>query len=242
MTMKPLFLLLLLASFNLHGKTLESSENRTALVELYTSEGCSSCPPAEHWLNQLSDSNKLWNTFVPVAFHVDYWDYLGWRDKFANKKFSHRQRLYAAQAGERTVYTPGIRVGGSPLKGWNKSDLNLLKHGDKVGKINLTIDDSGNINASFDSKVNQIARKEIRFNVALLGMNLSTEVSRGENHGRTLNHDFVVLEFKELKEANLKFIGALPLDKYKNKQLAIAAWVDTQDSLIPIQATGGFLN
>ena len=70
----------------------KSSERRTALLELYTSEGCSSCPPAETWLSRLTDSPGLWKDFVPIGFHVDYWDHLGWRDKWGSKAFSERQQ------------------------------------------------------------------------------------------------------------------------------------------------------
>src|ERR1043166_1377606 len=74
--------------------SFQSSEQRTPLIELYTSEGCSSCPPAEAWLSKLKTEAGLWKDFVPVAFHVDYWDHLGWRDRFASAVFTERQRAY----------------------------------------------------------------------------------------------------------------------------------------------------
>src|SRR6266704_4718971 len=77
--------------------TFQSSGKQTALIELYTSEGCSSCPPAETWLSRLKESPGLWKDFVPLAFHVDYWDYLGWRAPWASKSFSDRQRAYTKQ-------------------------------------------------------------------------------------------------------------------------------------------------
>src|SRR4051794_21790628 len=82
--------LLLLAQSRPSSKLVrfESQERQTTFLELYTSEGCSSCPPAEAWLNQLSKSPVLWKDFVPTAFHVDYWDHLGWRDRWAAKEFS----------------------------------------------------------------------------------------------------------------------------------------------------------
>src|SRR5881394_2772067 len=76
--------------------TFQSSGEQVALLELYTSEGCSSCPPAETWLSRLKESPKLWKDFVPVAFHVDYWDYLGWKDPFAAKVYTERQHEYAS--------------------------------------------------------------------------------------------------------------------------------------------------
>src|ERR1041385_689795 len=83
--------------------TFQSSAVQTALLELYTSEGCSSCPPAEAQLSRLKKSSGLWKDFVPVAFHVDYWDYLGWRDPWASAEFSDRQRSYAQQWRGETI-------------------------------------------------------------------------------------------------------------------------------------------
>ncbi|MFN2476505.1 MAG: DUF1223 domain-containing protein, partial [Chthoniobacterales bacterium] len=78
-------------------KMFESGPNKTRLLELFTSEGCSSCPPAEAWLSQLKDDARLWHDFVPLAFHVDYWDRLGWRDPFASKAWTARQYDYSAR-------------------------------------------------------------------------------------------------------------------------------------------------
>jgi len=85
-----------------------SGNKKVALVELYTSQGCSSCPPADEWLNTLKDKPGLWSKFVPVAFHVDYWDYLGWKDSFSKKEYSSRQRLHRKQGNVKVVYTPGF--------------------------------------------------------------------------------------------------------------------------------------
>jgi hypothetical protein len=82
----------------------QSAERRAALLEVFTSEGCSSCPPAESWLSHLKEAPGLWNDFVPVAFHVDYWDYLGWRDRWASKEFSDRQRAFAQSWGIDSLY------------------------------------------------------------------------------------------------------------------------------------------
>ena len=87
--MKPVILMLafgipLMAQAG--DKTFESGPQRTHLLELFTSEGCSSCPPAEAWLSKLKADPRLWKDFVPLAFHVDYWDHLGWRDPFAAKE------------------------------------------------------------------------------------------------------------------------------------------------------------
>src|SRR6476660_686425 len=75
-----------------HATTFESGDTQSMLIELFTSEGCSSCPPAEKWLSALKSNQDLWKKIVPVAFHVDYWDRLGWRDRFAKPDFTSRQQ------------------------------------------------------------------------------------------------------------------------------------------------------
>jgi len=119
---KFLFCLSLIVMFSINAQsaaiTFQSATERTALLELYTSEGCSSCPPAETWLSGLKESSRLWKDFVPVAFHVDYWDYLGWRDPWAQRGFSDRQRAYAASWHSENIYTPGFVLNG---KEWSDS-------------------------------------------------------------------------------------------------------------------------
>ena len=94
---------------------VNSGDTRTAVVELYTSEGCSSCPPADRWLSKLVEIPKDELDVLALSFHVDYWDYLGWRDRFADPRYSARQRRYAQQRAVRIVYTPAIIVNG---QGW----------------------------------------------------------------------------------------------------------------------------
>src|ERR1043166_2112982 len=98
--------------------TFESGDTQTALVELFTSEGCSSCPPAEKWLSAFKSNPDLWKKTVPVAFHVDYWDHLGWTDRFAKPEFTVRQQRYAAGFGGDSVYTPGFVINGKEWRGW----------------------------------------------------------------------------------------------------------------------------
>src|SRR5271170_3697451 len=78
------------------------------LVELFSSEGCSSCPPADRWLSSLRQNESLWKSFVPLEFHVDYWNQLGWVDRNSKSAFTQRQRQYAQSWNRDTVYTPGV--------------------------------------------------------------------------------------------------------------------------------------
>src|SRR5208282_1119235 len=85
---------------------------------LYTSEGCSSCPPAEAWLSGLQDSPRLWKDFAPVAFHVDYWNYLGWKDAWSDAAFSERQWTFAQRWQSKSIYTPEFVFNGREWHNW----------------------------------------------------------------------------------------------------------------------------
>lgn len=119
------------------AKTFSSGEQPVPLVELFTSEGCSSCPPAEHWLGELREEEGLWRDFVPVAWHVTYRDRLGWPDKFADKAYTDRQYAYAEQWNARSVYTPGLVRGGDE---WRIRDGGMTERGSaRGGVLNVSV-------------------------------------------------------------------------------------------------------
>src|SRR2546422_872111 len=95
-----------------------SGPHTTALVELYTSEGCDSCPAADHWLSSLFAQGFRPDQVVPLALHVDYWDYMGWKDPFAKGEFSIRQRKLAQMKRPVIVYTPQVLVQGQDFRRW----------------------------------------------------------------------------------------------------------------------------
>src|SRR5881394_1953150 len=101
-------------------RVFESGPQKVHLLELFTSEGCSSCPPAEAWLSKLKSDPRWWKDFVPLAFHVDYWDHLGWRDPFASKEWTARQYRYSAAWKKGSVYTPAFALDG---KEWHSGAL-----------------------------------------------------------------------------------------------------------------------
>ena len=229
-------------------QTFTSSTQAVSLVELFTSEGCSSCPPAERWLNSLSQHPDLWDKFVPIAFHVDYWNYLGWDDRFAQKRFSTRQRNYAHEFAERTVYTPGVRKDGREWFAWRPRFFDqgtplINPQPATAGKLTLKVDDNGKFTAVFAT--NQALNSSL--NIAVLGMDLTTQVSRGENSGKQLHHEFVAIGLDQYPDTTTNgypiWSGTLPdHDPNISSKLAIAAWVTAPNSLKPIQATGGVLN
>ncbi len=218
-----------------------SGEQQVALIELYTSEGCSSCPPADRWLSSLKSDPGLWRDFAPIAFHVDYWDYIGWKDRFARAKFSQRQRRYAEEGGARTVYTPGFFMNGKEWPGWFR-DKQLDIEKIRVGELNVWLE-GDLIAARFG--VDDTDHGELSIHVAVLGLNLESRVNAGENDGRTLRHDFVALSVVTVAlqpvEGGYEAILQLPDIRNGPQSQALVAWVSEAGRQAPIQAVGGFL-
>ena len=222
--------------------TFESGNTQSSLIELFTSEGCSSCPPAEKWLSALKSSSDLWKKAVPVAFHVDYWDHLGWRDRFAKPEFTSRQQRYAAAWGGDSVYTPSFVVNGKEWRGWFGGNAMPITS-TKVGVLRVSVGDDGKVSATFAPDAMQA--RPLALTVALLGNDLESDVKRGENSGRKLRHDFVVLQLvkTDLIASGDRWIGSISIPKQNaEKPRALAAWVSEEDVDPPIQATGGWLN
>lgn len=222
---------------------IRSGPQRVTLIELYTSEGCSSCPPAEDWLSALRGDPALWRAFVPIAFHVAYWDRLGWRDPFASKTYSERQYKYADAWHAQSVYTPCfVKEGSEWLPAGASPDLTGAKI--NPGVLTLTWRGSGKVRVDFAAGEG-IDPAKLEAHVALLHGGIVSPVKAGENAGRTLRHEFVVvaLQSAELTRAaaGSGFAElALPVD-HATGDRAVAAWITSRDSLVPVQAAGGWL-
>jgi hypothetical protein len=218
----------------------ESGDTQNSLIELFTSEGCSSCPPAEKWMSGLKSSPDLWKKIVPIAFHVDYWDRLGWRDRFAKPEFTARQQRYAATWGGDSVYTPGFVVNGKEWRDWFGGN-GAPTAPTKVGVFRVSLGNDGRLSATFVPE--KLQRRPLALNVALLGNDLQSDVKHGENSGRKLRHDFVVLDLTRIDMTNElnRWTGSvvLPMESGNDKPTALAAWI-TENST-PIQAIGGWL-
>jgi hypothetical protein len=239
--LKPLSLLLLAASIapvSAIGaeQRFVSGPARTTVVELFTSEGCSSCPPADRWLSGLKDDPGLWSKLVPMAFHVDYWDYIGWQDRFASAEFSARQRAHQRSGNLRTVYTPGFVVNGKEWRGWFRG-RKMPVSGSQAGVLKFVLD-GARVTAEFDRSV----AGEHELWVALLGFDLGNDVKSGENAGKRLEHDFVVLATHRVTSKDGRWRFDFPaLQRERSGRLAISAWVSRKGDPTPIQATGGWL-
>ncbi len=222
--------------------SIESPITQVKLLELYTSEGCSSCPPADRWIGTLKDDERLWKAVVPVAFHVDYWDYIGWPDRFAKPIYGQRQRSYARHGGISTVYTPGFVLNGKEWRRWFSGPHLEVGGGPEVGTLRVDIDE-GSTTVVFEPKGQLPESPELHF--AILGFGLTTQVKAGENRGRTLTHDFVVLAYGrtlfEQRTDGYRSMFELPVSKVDAPVTAIAAWVSGGRDPTPIQSVGGWL-
>ena len=221
---------------------ISSGERQVGLLELYTSEGCSSCPPADRWLSKLKNEANLWTEFVPVGLHVDYWDYIGWKDRFASPDYSRRQRNYARLAQVSTVYTPGFVYNGKEWRSWRGKPSSRFPNGSNPGVLALSINDR---DVSVQFHPDEGPGRELEANLAILGFGISTDVRAGENAGRRLSHDFVVLgvERGRLTRNGDKHtaIMALPMTRFDAERFALAAWINEVGRPTPLQATGGWL-
>ncbi|WP_025770051.1 DUF1223 domain-containing protein [Thioalkalivibrio sp. HK1] len=230
---------------------IQGPPTRALLVELFTSEGCSSCPPAEKWLNALKDRDDLWQRVVPIALHVDYWDYIGWPDRFATSKNSLRQRTYRKDGLSRGVYTPGLFVGGREWRGWFRNrELDLAEAGKRIGSIRIKARD-GHFEASFEALSPAVIQAPaLDLHIARIGFDLETSILAGENRGRTLHHDFVSLgrsvhrlvRTDDAGDIFWRARGALPEAIVSAEREGIVAWVSPAGELPPIQAAGGLFD
>ncbi len=175
----------------LHAATCNASsaETRARLIELYTSEGCSSCPPADRWLSALPASPTL----VPLAFHVDYWDKLGWRDPYGQPAFSQRQRQRNTGLG--WVYTPQLMLDGEDWRQWSRG-LPASKNG--MAPVHLSLDLTHHPEQLYVQVTSRFtppaSAHGTQLYVALYENQLVSRVNAGENAARTLRHDYVVRE------------------------------------------------
>jgi hypothetical protein len=169
---------------------LASAEPRTpVLVELFTSEGCSSCPPADAALAELARSQNVRGAeVIPLELHVDYWNSLGWADPFSAPEFTARQEAYAHAHGGDGLYTPQVVVDGTDSAVASGSNLRrAVEHAVRRPKATLELEVS-DASPGIEVKVRVPTGISGRLAVALSEANLSSRVERGENSGRTLSH------------------------------------------------------
>jgi len=180
----------------------KSPPHASALVELYTSEGCSSSPPADRWLSGLGKADAMSGAVVPIALHVDYSDYIGWKDPYARRVFSLRQRELAELGGAALVYTPQVRLQGRDFRAWSSQafDAEVARINAQRAKAEISLvvapprDDALTVQVGA-RLLDPAERGSAALYLAAYESKLVSRVAAGENHGRTLRHDFVALDW-----------------------------------------------
>ncbi len=176
-----------------------SPAHTVALLELYTSEGCDSCPPADKFVSALYKTSGLGaDQVIPLSLHVDYWDYIGWKDMFAKPLFTERQRWLAEQVSSHTVYTPEVFVAGRELRDWRGGMAASVKRINSLpaqADIRITLDKAADNKLRVGLVGKSAQSGKLYF--ALVENSLVSNVQAGENRGVTLQHDYVAREWGE---------------------------------------------
>ncbi len=187
------------------GGAMAQQSQPVVVVELYTSQGCSSCPPADAFFNTLTKDKRV----VPLALHVDYWDYIGWVDKFANPQFTERQKAYAAAAGSRTIYTPQFIVGGMDRVEGNRPEEvaeAITEALAQAGAVDLQVARQGE-RVSISAQSTVAFAQPLRVQLVYYKPQETVDILHGENAGSTVRYTNIVTEWQDLGA----WTGAAPL-------------------------------
>jgi hypothetical protein len=184
---------------NSASKSADSKTKIPVIVELFTSEGCSSCPPADRALKFLAEQQPVTNVeIIPLAFHVDYWNYLGWKDEFSAPQFSRRQELYVSRFKLDSAYTPEMVVDGQAEFVGNDTGKAAKLIADAAAR------EKGNVTASFDGDALVVSGSNLPKHetatvfLAVVEDNITSNVKHGENAGQIFNHSAVVRSLSAL--------------------------------------------
>lgn len=182
------------------------AQSSPVLVELYTSQGCSSCPPADEFMHELAKSPDV----IALSLHVDYWDYIGWRDTFGNPAFTQRQKAYARAVGSRMIYTPQMIVGGvDRVEGNDPVQVSeaIRRHQGQSSPVRLSVTRSGDqivIRAVAEPPLTKPARIQlIRYMPEA-----TVAIGRGENEGREVTYTNIVTDWQAVAD----WPGAAPFE------------------------------
>ncbi len=228
--------------------SFQSNESKTQLIELYTSQGCSSCPPADKKLSKLLASDELWNSIIPIAFHVDYWNYLGWKDIYSNSQSTNRQRQHFAKGNVNSLYTPQFIIDGSEWRGFFRGSALTAPVKQRAGKLNLNWDlETSALSMKYD---NQTKQYPDRCYFSLLSFEDAVKIHSGENENLVLKQSFSSLAIIEAAleinndhyfcKADSKAFQAYLQAPSKDQKFALVGWVSNANET-HLQATGGWL-
>jgi hypothetical protein len=228
----PLAILIaMVPSLSIAAECSARSGPKTAvLVELYTSEGCSSCPPADRWLTSFTDAAN--HDVVPLAFHVNYWDDLGWKDAYADARYTKRQRDMASAAGAGYVYTPQVVLAGRDFPRWSSERASIVAF-DAVRRkdaavalaLALRIAADRTLTAEVDATAAAtLAQSNLVLVTAVSQNGLGSKVTAGENRGEFLDHNFVVRDFSVHRGLGKSVATFKPRPDWNLERMSVAAF------------------
>lgn len=209
------------------GPGLAEESNAPVVVELFTSQGCAACPPADAFLAELAQDPGV----LPLALHVDYWDYIGWTDRFAKAAFTKRQKTYAHAAGQRMIYTPQMIVAGRvEIAGTKKGRIHDAIAAEQDRPAVMRIDIEARVDGGVRVRLTPLAAMEPAAEVIVVRYAplREIEISRGENAGHTLHYANVVTDWAVLGT----------WDGQSPAEFAIPAPPEPQPGAVLVQAAG----
>lgn len=245
MLMRPFIALLatlLTAGAQAASCVARSGPQTAVLVELYTSEGCNSCPPADRWLSGLAEKYPA-DRVVPLALHVDYWDYIGWKDPYAKREFSQRQRRLSQLQRASFVYTPQVLVQGVDFPAWHGVDFEraVREITARPARASLELETLGMTDQALRLRALALVpdakqAADAVLYVAAYENRLQSRVTAGENEGRVLQHDRVVLEWQGPYGLGVRQLALKLLPKPNKAESGVAAFIQNQRTGEVLQA------
>jgi len=219
---------------------VSSGERQVAVVELYTSEGCSSCPPADRWLSKLVTTPRSDLDLLALSFHVDYWDYLGWKDRFSSADYTRRQRMLGANNQQRTIYTPEFFVNGMEARGTNNILEKIQTANRKTAPLGLQLTisrDASELVVALHSPAERDTIGQIHHRYLVYETDLSTDVKRGENSGKVLHHQQVVRYMSPAHSLQIDNQHRIVIDPaWRAENIGVAVLVTSPGDLHYLQA------
>ncbi|WP_371036514.1 MULTISPECIES: DUF1223 domain-containing protein [unclassified Rhodosalinus] len=197
------------------GASVASADEHPVVVELFTSQGCSSCPPADAFLADLAERDDV----IALALHVDYWDYIGWKDSFAQPAFTARQKAYAHAAGHNSIYTPQMIVGGADhvMGARPMAVIDLIRaHAEAPRKVSLGLERAAGAKVAIEVEaVAPVGAAQVHF--VRYRPHATVKITRGENAGRTLAYSNIVTRWTVLArwdgQTPLRLLAEAPGDQ-----------------------------
>lgn len=226
----------------------QSGPEKVNFIELYTSEGCSSCPSADRWFSKFKKDPNLFKKIIPLSFHVDYWDYLGWEDAFSTPQFTQRQRAYARDWKARTVYTPGVVYNGEEFRNWRRAKVDSSVKS-KAGTLFVQ---NGKKKDSIIVKFKphkSVTLKAPKVYAAYFLNGVQRKIKAGENKGENLTYDFAACQFAsqsikgKISKGFETRMTLSPCKKgLKGQKVGVVVWVQDGFKQNHIQAAAGWVS